>query len=221
MLLHRAPHVREEQRSSTPHDVDRLHELPELPEGVEIPDDLSGLEPPARRRWLPWTVAVALIAIAAAAVLLVWGGGDTEQAEPAVVLSPAAEIVQAEVADAAAQQQVGNQVRSYYEGLYQDYLAVQPLPAYRIVEDAIADAIDEQAIEHQILRHYEQMYVPAPAYQIIQDEIDAAVAEQAQPAVVMTPAAEIIQDEIDHALNEQAVLNDILAYYEDLAASVG
>ena len=147
MLLHRVPPTTEERRSSGLQGVEDVHELPELPEGVVAPDDLSGLEPPTARaglRWLRWVAVLAVAVIAVAVWLLVRAGGDPEQAEPTVVMSPAA--------------------------------------------------------------------------QIIQDEIDAAITQLAEPTVVMSPAAQIIQDEIDHAINEHVVLNEILAFYENLAA---
>ncbi len=63
-------------------------ELPELPHGVEIPDDLRGLEPPGRPdrkrptgtvRWLRWLPLVLLVAVGAFVAAGVVDGetGDT------------------------------------------------------------------------------------------------------------------------------------------------
>ena len=66
-------------------DERRLHEvdhLPEVPEGVRIPDDLSGLEPPEtpgrRVRWMRWMapLAVVVLAVAAAVVFVATRGSD-------------------------------------------------------------------------------------------------------------------------------------------------
>ena len=63
-----------------------LDRLPELPPGVEIPDDISGIHPPTTLkpsggvRWMRWLAAIVLLGGAGvlAAVLLSDSGTDTE-----------------------------------------------------------------------------------------------------------------------------------------------
>ncbi len=79
-LLHRTEHRETEER------VPEVHEdLPELPEGITVPDDISGLElttggaPGGRTtsiRWLPWTGLAALLAIGGVALALVLANDD-------------------------------------------------------------------------------------------------------------------------------------------------
>ena len=67
-------------------------ELPELPHGVVVPDDISGLgvpepEEPRRSRyqvrWLRWTVAVVLVAVGALVIgMLVRDDGTTTVTQP-------------------------------------------------------------------------------------------------------------------------------------------
>ena len=71
------------ERHDTKETLDRL---PEMPPGVEVPDDLSGLHPPDTEkptaggvRWMRWMAAILLLGAAGvvAAVLLI-GSGDAE-----------------------------------------------------------------------------------------------------------------------------------------------
>ena len=70
---------------------EKLDRLPELPEGMKVPDDISGLEPPATlrasggaTRWMRWLAAIIVLGALAvgAAILTTDGDGTTvEQAE--------------------------------------------------------------------------------------------------------------------------------------------
>ena len=67
-------------------------ELPELPHGVVVPDDISGLEVPEPEeprplghqvRWLRWTVAVVLVAVGAILIgTIVRDDGTTTVTQP-------------------------------------------------------------------------------------------------------------------------------------------
>ncbi len=86
-----------------------LDRLPELPEGIEVPDDVSGLtHPPAGRkvaggiRWMRWLVALVVIAIGAGvATWYVTQGDGTDYVERATGsdrhLTTAAELTPAQV----------------------------------------------------------------------------------------------------------------------------
>ena len=70
--------------------VDRL---PELPSGVEVPDDISGLRPPTTLkptaggvRWMRWLAAIVVLGAAGVlAALLLTGGDDATETETAQV----------------------------------------------------------------------------------------------------------------------------------------
>ena len=69
------------ERPKTKETRDRL---PKMPEGVVVPDDLSGLQPPTDRkrtagayRWMRWLAAIIVLGAAGVlAAVLVTGGGD-------------------------------------------------------------------------------------------------------------------------------------------------
>lgn len=152
MLLHRDPHVIEELPRTHPVE---LEELPELPEGVVVPDDLRGLAPPPSRptgvRWLRWAVGLVVAAgVALAVALALTGDGETELQ----VQSPAAEIIQSEIDQAVAELRVEQQIRDHYEQLY---VSTYPAPAYQIIQSEIDQAITELRIEQQIRSYYEHL----------------------------------------------------------------
>ena len=84
-------------RDTQTHDERQMHEieelLPELPGGVTIPDDISGMDERGRRaesgvRWLRWMAPVAVVVLAVVAVALVVrdrGSDQVEFAETATV----------------------------------------------------------------------------------------------------------------------------------------
>ncbi|MBT8239933.1 MAG: hypothetical protein KJN63_01750 [Acidimicrobiia bacterium] len=65
---------------------EKLDRLPELPEGVEVPDDISGLRPPTTlkstggaTRWMRWLAVILVLgAIGLAGVLVVQSYSTTE-----------------------------------------------------------------------------------------------------------------------------------------------
>ena len=79
------------------HEAEKQHErLPDMPPGVEVPDDISGIEPPATPRpttggvrWMRWLAAIVLLAgagVVAALVLTSGSDGDETPAQTPVDL---------------------------------------------------------------------------------------------------------------------------------------
>ncbi|MFW2333179.1 hypothetical protein, partial [Ilumatobacter sp.] len=87
MLKDQVRHTTREMPARLPETPQRV---PEFPEGVTIPDDLSGLEFPTRPsraatavRWLRWIPLVAVIAIGAVTAFeLLRDDGTTDQTVP-------------------------------------------------------------------------------------------------------------------------------------------
>jgi len=68
-----------------------LDRLPDLPPGVEVPDDISGLEPPATAkprtaavRWMRWLTAIVLLGGAGALAAVLLTGSETTDETPVV-----------------------------------------------------------------------------------------------------------------------------------------
>jgi hypothetical protein len=101
---------------------DATETLPELPEGVVVPDDLSGLDRVDRRRrsvrWLGW--AAALAAVVGGAVLIATQFGDDTPAEaPTSIDVPAYDLKQQAIDDATARLERLPDVKEYYVGTYE------------------------------------------------------------------------------------------------------
>ena len=69
------------------HAEETIDRLPELPAGVEVPDDISGLEPPTtlRRptggvRWMRWLAAILLLGAAGGVSAAILSGDDAVEA---------------------------------------------------------------------------------------------------------------------------------------------
>ncbi len=145
-----------------------LEQLPELPEGVVIPDDLSGLEDhrPARRavRWLRW--AVVLVLAAGAAMLVVLLRGDTtEQADEGL--------------DPISQQAIEDQTRAYYA----DLAAGQAIAAVHQTQQTIDDAVALRSVEDQARAYYADLAgidLTEVNQQTIDDQIRAYYADLAE-----------------------------------------
>lgn len=66
-----------------PRTKETLDRLPEMPEGVVVPDDVSGLQPPTALkatagayRWMRWLAAIVVLAAAGALAAVLFTGGD-------------------------------------------------------------------------------------------------------------------------------------------------
>ncbi len=78
------------------HEAEEVQErLPQLPPGVEVPDDISGIHPPDTPtpttggvRWMRWLVAILLLGAAAGVAVAVMSGDDAVEtpAQPTVDL---------------------------------------------------------------------------------------------------------------------------------------
>ena len=60
-----------------------LDRLPEMPEGVVVPDDISGLQPPTALkstagayRWMRWLAAIIVLGVAGVLATVLFTGGD-------------------------------------------------------------------------------------------------------------------------------------------------
>ena len=147
-------------------DERQLHEhehLPEFPEGVKVPDDLSGLEHPdevtPRRhiRWMRWMAPLAVIALGIVAAVLFFGTETTDEVSTAVPRG----------ADATEQ---------WLE-------ATQTPSAYTLTQESIDQALAENAnvpTEQRTVTGTELWLDTAEtpsAYTLIQESIDQALAE--------------------------------------------
>jgi hypothetical protein len=131
-------------------------ELPELPHGVVVPDDISGLEvpepekpkPPGHQvRWLRWTVAGVLVAVGA----IVIGAIVRDDATTTVTQPSAYQLTQESIDQAL----LDNQTTT----------VAQP-SAYQLIQNSI----DQALLDNQTTT------VTQPsAYQLIQNSIDQAL----------------------------------------------
>lgn len=89
------------------HDQETHETLPDVPEGVTVPDDLSGLDTTdghrggTRVRWLRWAAPVALVAGGALVAAVVINDNGTETTD--VGTRNATELVQQAIDDALAE----------------------------------------------------------------------------------------------------------------------
>jgi hypothetical protein len=157
-------------------DERRLHEveLPELPEGIRVPDDLSGLEHPdvvtprRRVRWMRWMAPLAVVVLGVAGAMLYFGTRTTDEAET----TSAYTLIQQSIDQALAEHQADTTTSAY---------------------TLIQQSIDQALAEHQA-------DTTTSAYTLIQDSIDQALAEH--QADTTTSAYTLIQQSIDQALAE-------------------
>jgi hypothetical protein len=144
-LLHRTEHGDTEERTEVHED------LPELPEGVTVPDDISGLElvegaePTGRAtriRWLPWAGLAAVVVIGGLALVAVIrddGGSEPMQAT-------SYQLVQQSIDEALARQQLPTSSYAAIQQSIDEALARQQATAttsYRLVQQSIEDALAE------------------------------------------------------------------------------
>ncbi|MBT8239932.1 MAG: hypothetical protein KJN63_01745 [Acidimicrobiia bacterium] len=130
-----------------------LDRLPELPEGVEVPDDISGLVPPSTLkatgggiRWMRWLAVILVLgAIGLAGVLVVQSYSTTEIDQARVDVTARRHLAQLE--QMGADTQMGATARLHLEGL--ESLAALPTQA------AAARQLDVTASRH--LAQLEQM----------------------------------------------------------------
>lgn len=170
----------QERQTSKTHEV-----LPELPEGVVVPDDARSLKFPDsiehRRtatgvRWMPWFAALIVIAMVGALVGVLAGrDGETEY----TIRTRSSELIQQSTDEALAEQQ-----------------AVRQLSAYEMVQQSIDEALAERQAFRQL-----------SAYEMVQQSINEALAEQqAAASVRQLTAYELVQQSIDEALAERQSL---------------
>jgi hypothetical protein len=183
-LLHRTEHGDTEERTEVHED------LPELPEGVTVPDDISGLElvegaePTGRAtriRWLPWAGLAAVVVIGGLALVAVIrddGGSEPMQATTSY------QLVQQSIDEALARQQL-------------------PTSSYAAIQQSIDEALARQQA------------TATTSYQLVQRSIDEALARQQATA---TMSYRLVQQSIDEALAAQQAA--ALGPNADLAADV-
>jgi hypothetical protein len=196
---------------------DELEHLPELPEDVVVPDDLSGLPGAARHhrpvRWLWWTAALALTAAGALVLALqVRDGGGDEYQTPAYVLeqqaideaiaerqamtaaTPSYVLVQRSIDEAIAERQMLDlraASAAYFEGLERPY--VPQMLAMDTVDEAVTHAIAER------------QYL---------DAVEAYTTGIAQTPVPQTLALVTEQQAIDRAVAERQYADAVTTYLE-------
>jgi hypothetical protein len=179
------------------HELDerQLHEvdLPQLPEGVRVPDDLRDLEhvdiPSTHRgrtgvRWLRWMAPLAVLAFGVVGIVLVVIGQNDTETDGTVVQTPAYEQVQQAIDQALLERRLEEWTPVTADGFerYQDSAVVAP--AYEQVQQAIDQALLERRLEEWTpvtadgFERYQDSAVVAPAYEQVQQAIDEALAER-------------------------------------------
>lgn len=162
-------------------------QLPELPEGITIPDDISGIEGPTRRttavRWMRW-VPVGLVLAAGGLVLALALQGDGTTDEAVVQQATSAEVVQNEITAALAEARVGTM----------EMQATSALMAQ--------DAIDAALAETRVV----PVEMQATSALMVEDAITADLAEaRAGITEMQATSALMVEDAIDAALAEARV----------------
>ena len=124
------------------------HELPQLPDDVVIPDDISQIAPERRRnrlvRWGWWAAALALFAGGSLYLAIQLADDSPADVEAAAVDVPAYDLKQQAMAEGTARlEDRVPDVRAYYVDLYETRLANQStvidVPAYDLKQQAMAE----------------------------------------------------------------------------------
>ncbi len=152
----------------TPEFGPELHEhLPELPEGVTIPDDISGIEFPVSTepthrqvRWLRWAAVGAVLAAGGLTFALTQRDGTTDTVEiNASEPVSAAALIQESIDKALAERQTS---------------VAEPVSAAALIQESIDKALAERQTS---------VAEPVSAAALIQESIDKALAEREQADV--------------------------------------